>query len=110
MSRFRGRLERLERDRREPVPSAPAPLTGELVLKWILGPPALTPRDREAFVATWDAGAAAHARFLEASPTGKLYREELARLGLAQPETLAGVDVIEELLKLTGMPVPGGRA
>jgi hypothetical protein len=34
-------------------------------------------------------------------------REQLTRLGLAQPPTLAGIDVIEECIRLAGIPTPG---
>jgi hypothetical protein len=37
---------------------------------------------------------------LESSALGKMYRQELAILGLPQPESLLGIDLIEELIRL----------
>jgi hypothetical protein len=54
----------------------------------------------EALQQLFDEGATEHARQLEFQPSGRLYRAELARLGLPQPETLRGVDVIGETIRL----------
>jgi hypothetical protein len=48
---------------------------------------------------------------MEDQPAGKVYREELTRLGLPQPPTLAGIDdIIEESLRLARIPTPGAGA
>jgi hypothetical protein len=49
---------------------------------------------------------AEHARAMEKHPVGLFYRQELARLGLPQPATLTGIDLIEECIRLAGIPTP----
>ena len=39
-------------------------------------------------------------------PAGRAYRTQLALLGLPQPETLRGIDIIEEAIRLAGVPCP----
>jgi hypothetical protein len=39
-------------------------------------------------------------KLLEESEIGREYRAELARLGRPQPESLVGIDLVEELLRL----------
>jgi len=42
---------------------------------------------------------------MENHPAGRVYRAELTRLGLPQPETLRGIDIIEEAIRLVGVPL-----
>jgi hypothetical protein len=42
---------------------------------------------------------------MEGHPAGRVYRAELTRLGLPQPETLRGIDIIEETIRLVGVPL-----
>jgi hypothetical protein len=48
----------------------------------------------------------AHAEAMESHPAGIGYRKELRRLGLAQPESLGGIDLYAECLRLGRIPTP----
>lgn len=98
MSRsLRARLERLEKH---------APTTRITVWDvgaWLCGE-RVTPAVRAQLESAAEAREVECARADEGSRIGMLYRAELTRLGLHQPETLRGIDLIEEVIRLTAMP------
>src|SRR5438309_1911919 len=91
----------------------PAPETNRLpphfwdIMFGVMDPEDLDRTEQEQLRRLIEEAEAEHARCLENSPAGKFYREELARLGLPQPATLAGIDIIEEAIRLAGIPSPG---
>jgi hypothetical protein len=76
------------------------------ILSGEVSPEDLPIAEQEQLQRLLDQAEAEHARCMEQSVAGKLYREQLARLGLPQPETLADIDSIEEALRLVGIPGP----
>jgi hypothetical protein len=100
MGRIRSRLIRLER---ELGTAAERPLPIWQLINGSMTEADLSPDELERWRAMWVAAKADSARASEASPAGKLYREQLARLGLPQPDTLADIDVIGEAIRLVGV-------
>jgi hypothetical protein len=103
MSRLSTRLDRLERRQAE--------VDDVLPLLWQILSGEVSPEDipiavQEQLQRLLDQAEAEHDRFAEQSVAGKLYREQIVRLGLPQPETLADIDIIEEALRLVGIPGP----
>ena len=43
---------------------------------------------------------------MEDHPAGRMYRRELAHLGLSQPDSLAGIDLEGEVLRMAVVPTP----
>ena len=76
----------------------------------LAAPEILNADEQEQLRRFMEEGEAEHARRMEEHPAGKLYREGLARLGLPQPATLAGIDIIEECIRLAGIPTPSAGA
>src|SRR5262249_18900039 len=106
---WRRRLERLER--RHPGPEAahlPRHLWRILCGAVDLGD--LDVAEHEKLRRFIEEAEAAHARCMERNPAAKCYREQLTRLGLPQPPTLVGIDLIEESIRLAGIPTPGASA
>jgi hypothetical protein len=48
----------------------------------------------------------AHAEAMESHPAGILYRKELNRLGMPQPESLGDIDLYGEGIRLAKIPTP----
>ena len=63
----------------------------------------LTPGQREWVRATTEQDRAESLQALEGSTAGRLYREQLTRLGVPQPEALEDIDVVEEAIRLVGL-------
>jgi hypothetical protein len=103
---LKGRLDRLER--RQPAQEANRlPPHFWEIIAGVADPEILDADEQEQFRRfIEEGGEAEHARCMENHPAGKCYREELARLGLPQPPTLAGIDIIEECIRLAGIPAP----
>jgi hypothetical protein len=100
---LKGRLDRLER--RQPAPDADRlPPHFWDILFGVVDPEILDANEREELRRFLEEGEAEHARCMEKHPAGRLYREELDRLGLPQPPTLADIDVIEESIRLASIP------
>jgi hypothetical protein len=104
---LKARLDRLER--RQPAPEANRLPPRFWDLLWgVIEPEDLEPFEQEQIRRFLEGGEAEHARCMEDHPAGKFYRQELTRLGLPQPPTLAGIDdIIEECLRLACIPTPG---
>jgi hypothetical protein len=79
------------------------------VLGGLVDPQDLDPAAQEQLRRFREQAEAEHVRCLDSQPAGIVYRRELTRLGLPQPATLAGIDVIEECIRLAGIPSPAGR-
>jgi hypothetical protein len=102
--RFKRRLERLERQRDVGANGLlPLPRFWSLLLQ---PPNSLDTEDRALLESLLAEGKAEAARRSEDGPNGKRYRAELTRLGLPQPPTLAGINLIEEVIRLAGIPTP----
>src|SRR5207253_824578 len=101
MSRnLRGRLDRLDRLAGEGDAADTPRVTAWDGVLFLTYPERLDPEHRARVQASMDESEAARVRALEDS-TGKAYRRELARQGLPQPATLAGIDPFDELLRLS---------
>jgi hypothetical protein len=103
------RLARLER--RQPAPGAdrlPARIFD--LMTRVVDSEDLDPAEQAHLLRFFEEGEAEHARCMEQHPAGRSYRQQLARLGLPQPPTLADIDVIEECVRLAVIPSPGARA
>jgi hypothetical protein len=108
-SSLRSRLDRLERAPRDTESTGLPPRFWDILaggLNW----EDLDDAEYEQLLRFCEQAEAEHARCLESQPVGVLYREQLARLGLPQPATLAGVDLIEETIRLAGIRSPDGRS
>jgi hypothetical protein len=107
---LKARLDRLER--RQPPPEANRLPPRFWNLVWgLIDPEDLEPFEQEQIRRFLEGGEAEHARCMEKHPAGRIYRQELTRLGLPQPPTLAGIDdIIEESLRLARIPTPGAGA
>jgi len=94
---IRSRLARIESR-----PHAPAPLFSwdEFTLEDDGAPDSSR---AEAWSAMLEEAEQAHARAMEEHPAGLAYRAEVHRLGMPQPETLRGIDLIEECIRLAGL-------
>jgi hypothetical protein len=106
---LRRRLDRLEAasagaaaaGRDDPLLSRVLDLLGEL------DRPGMTGAEREEVERRLrDAIEERHAWYMEDHPAGRVYRRALDRLGLPQPATLKGIDLIEECVRLAGIPAP----
>jgi hypothetical protein len=106
---FRALQNRLARlVRRQPDPEAKhLPRHLGAILFGLVDPRDLDADEQEKLRRFIEEAEATHARCIEGNPAGKCYREELARLGLPQPPTLVGIDLIEESIRLAGIPTPG---
>src|SRR5262249_4689918 len=75
----------------------------------VIRPEDLDADEREQIRRFMEEGEAEHARCMEKHPAGRIYRQELTRLALPQPSTLAGIDVIGEAIRVAGIPFPGPK-
>jgi hypothetical protein len=73
------------------------------VLAGIVKPADLDNDEREQLWAMQAQVEATHAQAMEYYPAGRLYHQELARLGLPRPQTLRGIDLIKEALRLVAI-------
>jgi hypothetical protein len=106
---FHKRLDRLER--RQPATEANRlpPHFWDL-MSGVMESDDLDPAEQEHLRWFFAEGEAEHARCMEKHPAGQSYRQQLARLGLQQPPTLADIDLIEEAIRLAVIPTPGASA
>jgi hypothetical protein len=105
MSRLRTRLDRLERAAGGSDLSDSAPTLLELA-RHTLAPESCTAGDRDRIESFLRAHPAKAPRAPKSSPAARLYREELARRGLPQPESLVGIEPFDELMRLDPVPSP----
>jgi hypothetical protein len=108
MTRYlRGRLDRLEKA--QPDTENGSARFSHVFTKALLAPETLTRDEREELALMMKMAEVDCARAAEASNAGRLYRQELARLALPRPNSLAGIDVIEECIRLAGLPSPNAN-
>jgi hypothetical protein len=79
------------------------------IMTGVMDPEDLEPAEKAHLLRFFE-GEAEHARCMENHPAGQSYRQQLARLGLPQPPSLADINVIEECVRLAGIPSPGASA
>jgi hypothetical protein len=70
----------------------------------LLSKPNLQPKEAQTLTEFFEAGETEHARCMEQSAAAKCYRQQLTQLGLPQPESLRGIDVVEEIIRLADRP------
>jgi hypothetical protein len=106
---FHKRLDRLER--RQPAPEAhQLPAHFWDIMSGVMDTEDLDSAKQQKLCRFFEEGEAEHARCMERHPAGQSYRQQLTRLGLPQPLSLADIDVIEECIRLVGIPSPGASA
>ena len=109
---IRGRIERLEQQRHADPGNGWCPhfwscittrrVCGEEVQEGCKGKVCGFSRERLADMFS----GRAHSLAMETHPAGVLFRKELSRLGLAQPESLGDIDLYGECIRLVGIPTP----
>jgi hypothetical protein len=105
---FRRRVGRLEQASRDPNSAGPI-RSGKSSSFAPAGPDRQAPTEFQDPDYWRERGKADYIRRLEADPEGVRYRERLARLGLPQPATLVGIDLLAETFRLACVPDPVSR-